>query len=52
MKVTREIVKLVESDQRKYGTKIALENLLWLQAKDQLKDLGVKKLKTIYIKGK
>lgn len=52
MKVTREIVKLFEHDQQTYGTQVAVSNILWLQAQQQLKELGASKVKTDYGKKK
>ena len=46
MKVTAELVKLFEREQKKYGTKVAVKNLLWLNAEKQLLDLGAKKVRT------
>lgn len=48
MKVTSDLVKLFKKDQEKHGTKTAMQNLLWLNADAQMKDLGVKKVKTDY----
>lgn len=46
MKLTRELVTQFEQEQEEYGTYVALYNLLWLNATDQLKDLGVKHVST------
>jgi hypothetical protein len=45
MKLTNDLVNLFESDQKNYGTKTAMWNLLYLNADDQLRDLGVKRLR-------
>lgn len=52
MKVTGDLVKLFKQDQEKYGTKVAISNLLYLNAHQQLRDLGVRKTKTDWKKGK
>jgi hypothetical protein len=51
MKITPALVKLFKQDQKAYGLKVAMTNLLWLKASKDLTDLGVKKLKTTYHKG-
>jgi hypothetical protein len=48
MKVTKGVVKLFESDQKAYGTQVALANMLWLNAVEQLEDIGVKHTRTTY----
>lgn len=51
MKLTRDVVKNFEHDQEHYGTKVALANVLWLSATDQLTDLGVTNIKTTWKDG-
>jgi hypothetical protein len=46
MKITKKLIKFFEADQKIYGTEAAIFNLLWLQAREQLYDIGVKDLKT------
>jgi endonuclease YncB( thermonuclease family) len=46
MKVTKDLVKMFESDQKKYGTETAIRNVLWLNGSELLHDLDVKKVKT------
>jgi hypothetical protein len=46
MKITKELIRLFEADQKAYNTETAIFNLLWLQAREQLADIGVKGLKT------
>ena len=51
MKVTRDVVANFEADQEQFGTKIALQNVLWLTATDLLHDLGVQNIKTVWQDG-
>ena len=46
MKLTNNLVKHFEQEQKKFGTKTALYNLIWQIASDLLKDLGIKSVKT------
>ncbi len=46
MKLTKVVVKQFEQDQKDYGTKTALFNILWLVGGEILKDIGVKGIKT------
>lgn len=46
MKVTKEVVQLFEDDQKAYGTKTAIWNLLWLNASEQFRDLGITSIRT------
>lgn len=48
MKITNAIVKQFESDQKSYGTKIALQNIIWQLASSLLKNIGVTSIKTSY----
>lgn len=52
MKITKELVKYFEAQQRDFGTEVAMSNLLWQNASEQLTDLGVVKLHTSYAKSK
>jgi hypothetical protein len=52
MKVTASVVRQFESDQVENGTAVAIHNILWLAASEQLDDLGVKNIKTTYHKAK
>ena len=46
MKLTKTVVKHFENEQKAFGTKIALHNILWQVASELLKDLGIKSIKT------
>ena len=46
MKVTKELVKQFEEDQKKNGTHTAIYNLLWQVASGIFKDLGITSIKT------
>lgn len=46
MKLTQDVVKTFKSDEKAYGTKVALYNVLWRNAAGLLFDLGVKGVKT------
>ena len=46
MKLTNIMVKQFELEQKEFGTKIALQNILWQVATGLLKDLGIKSIKT------
>lgn len=46
MKITKEIVKQFEIEQKENGTKIAIYNVIFLVATKILKDLGIKSIKT------
>lgn len=52
MRITRDKVKLFEDTQEQHGTKVAIENVLWLLASEILTDIGVKHLKTSYKENK
>lgn len=49
MKLTNKVVKQFETDQKTYGTKVALHNVIWLLAVDILHGIGVKNVKTSYV---
>lgn len=46
MKLTNTIVKHFENEQKEFGTKIALQNILWQVAAGLFRDLGIKSIKT------
>lgn len=46
MKITKTIIKQFENDQKEFGTKVALHNIIFIIATDILKDLGIKSIKT------
>lgn len=46
MKITKELIDRFELEQKEYGTKVAIHNLLWLNASEQMKDLGIKSVHT------
>lgn len=46
MKLTKNIVKHFEQEQKDHGTETALYNIIWSIASDLLKDLGIKSIKT------
>jgi len=50
MKITKELVKYFDQEQKEFGTKVALHNLMWKFASQLLKDLGAKSIKTSYKK--
>lgn len=50
MRITNDVVKLFENDQKSYGTETAISNVLWRVASDQMRDIGVRKLTTVYTK--
>lgn len=41
-----ELVQRFEEDQKSHGTKTALYNLIWKQATEMLRNIGVKRIKT------
>lgn len=47
MKLTNGLVSKFERHQEKYGTKVALYNLIWEIAADLFKDIGVKRIRTM-----
>lgn len=50
MKITKEVVRQFEDDQKKHGTGVAIHNLLWQVAAALMKDLGVKRVRTSGVK--
>ena len=46
MKLTKQVIKQFEKEQKDYGTKVALFNILWSVAGDLMKDIGVTNIKT------
>lgn len=48
MRVTKAIVREFERDQEDHGTAVALSNLLWRSATDQLTELGATRVRTSY----
>lgn len=46
MKLTKLVVKHFELEQKEFGTEVALSNLLWSVAAQQLRDLGYNQIKT------
>lgn len=46
MKLTKALVRWFEQEQRTYGTEVALFNLLFTKATEDLRDLGVQKVTT------
>ncbi len=50
MKITQEIVKQFEIEQKEFGSRVALENVIWNVAYSLLKDIGVIGITTRYRK--
>ena len=46
MKLTKDVIKQFELEQKEWGTEIALWNVLFLVGSGLLKDIGVKQIKT------
>lgn len=46
MKLTNQTVKWFESEQKRFGTKTAIYNLIYSIGADILKGIGVKQIKT------
>jgi hypothetical protein len=46
MKLTKQIIKQFENEQKDYGTKTALFNIVWQIAGQLMKDIGVKGITT------
>jgi D-alanyl-D-alanine carboxypeptidase len=46
MKLTKEVIKQFEQEQKDYGTKTALFNIIWQIAGQLMTDIGVKGIKT------
>lgn len=47
MKITNTQIKWFEKEQKQFGTRVAVYNLLWLQAAGLLKDIGCIRIKTV-----
>lgn len=50
MKLTKTEVREFERQQKQYGTRTALQNVLWVVAADLMKDIGVTRIRTAYAK--
>ena len=50
MKVDKKLVKFFEKEQKVWGTKIALCNLMWIIGAQFMEDAGVKRVRTTYKK--
>ncbi len=48
MRLTDSMVKWFEREQRDYGTKTAMSNLLWMVAESIFAGIGVRSIKTTY----
>jgi len=48
MRLTQSMVKWFEQEQREYGTKTAMSNLLWMVAESIFAGIGVRSIKTTY----
>ena len=48
MRLTNAMVKWFEDEQREYGTKTALSNLLWTVAASLFEGLGITRIRTTY----
>ncbi len=46
MKITKVLVKEFEYQQKEFGTRTAIYNLIWSITADLLKDIGIKHIKT------
>ena len=46
MKLTKTVIKQFEQEQKEYGTKTALFNIIWQIAGQLLRDIGVKGIST------
>lgn len=46
MTITPEIVQQFEADQRAWGTAIAIHNVLWLKAAEDLQAIGARQVAT------
>jgi hypothetical protein len=46
MKLTKTVIKNFEQEQKEFGTKTALFNIIWIIASELLKDIGIKNIKT------
>lgn len=50
MKITASVIKQFETEQKQFGTKIALHNIIWQVSSGLMKQIGVKSIKTAYKK--
>lgn len=50
LKLNKALVRFFESEQKNYGTEVAMGNLIWLIGTDILHKAGVKNIKTTYYK--
>ena len=48
MKITKDLVKRFEEDQKRHSTAVAIHNVIWLIADELFKEIGVKKVHTSY----
>lgn len=46
MKLTKQVIKQFEQEQKDYGTRTALFNIIWIIAGQLMKDIGVKGIST------
>lgn len=46
MKITPDLLKDVQRDIDDHGLEVAIHNLLWRQASEQMMDLGVTRVRT------
>lgn len=46
MKLTKNLIKHFEQEQKEFGTKVALYNLIWQIATELMTDLGITRIKT------
>lgn len=52
MRLTNAMVKWFESEQRDYGTKTAMSNLLWMVAESIFAGIGITRIRTSYQRDK
>lgn len=50
MKVTKNIVRQFENEQKQFGSEIAIKNVIWILASEMLNNIGVTKIHTSYKK--
>lgn len=46
MVIDKAVVQRFEEDQKEFGSEVAIYNLLWQNAADLFKDLGVTRIRT------
>jgi len=46
MKLTKKTVAMFEEEQQRYGTEVALYNVIWLLAAEVLQNIGVTRVRT------